>query len=797
MGTVVSLPATQTRIEKNVTYVTKPIVAERVIEVPQVQYRDHVVEDRQTIVMEKVIHVPRTEIQERVVEVPRHVTREVLVDVPQVQVIEKFVEVPTPVFQERIIPVVRPIIEEKTIHVPKPVIREKIVEIPRVYYKPVTVEKVVEVPDYRIEYKYRDVPVPQKILRHVPVEHIKHVPQVRYVEKFVKKPEIRTHYVPPAKNVQELPMQHAVPRRVPIAPPARPVAVFRADQSTFDSLMESLFACCTPRAHNEVSAPQGVSRRQLRLSSARCAPVNVDVAVMPRNQQRRRHDCCGLLCAPDVKDTQKQTLRPSYQQFTDATRILTPSRHEIRAAPAPVNLCAMERVIRPSEHPSLEQSYLVLPEVISPRWETVDASQSSRTLPEPVIQTKFGPMPFHQFEKLNNEDSLVRGLRPAVPATPTTQAGSSNGTGCSPLRTVDEVVVKTQIQEIQAAKQHAGGDTDEAVVATCPAEEGNEDSNESLRVISERMGMQTDQAQLLAEQLRLYQLAEERQMQLLELKQQQRLIRLQAQQQPATYEAQQQAFKQEQEQLREELRRIADVTAKRQMGYSAPSATTLLPEMYQAEATADDVLIQTRYGPMKFREFEKLNNDNALRCTGGVRSTTCSTVAHSPLVLTPRAQCGKPLYSALPLAAYSEGPAFPLTAAASPAAGLQGAAPKQPGPHMAARRCLHSATQRMAPAYQMAHMAMYPRLCDSGGLPGYPHVEQALYVQRNSQVFQVIPYPVYEGAPPANQPPTREDILDERYKGRISHMARLTAQNSVQAGVSVYESIRSLVHGEN
>lgn len=92
-------PRVTTHVQENVTYRTRPIVQEQVIEVPQVEYRDRIVEDRRTMVVEKVVHVPRTEVRERVVEVPRTVTREVLVDVPQIQVVEKIVEVPTPVFQ--------------------------------------------------------------------------------------------------------------------------------------------------------------------------------------------------------------------------------------------------------------------------------------------------------------------------------------------------------------------------------------------------------------------------------------------------------------------------------------------------------------------------------------------------------------------------------------------------------------------------------------------------------------------------------------------------------------------------
>ncbi|KEP66281.1 UNVERIFIED_CONTAM: alveolin domain containing intermediate filament IMC14 [Hammondia hammondi] len=445
LATVGGLPASQTLIEEKVTYTTKPIVAEQIIEVPQVEYRDHLVEERQTVFVEKVIHVPRTEIQERIVEVPRHVTREVVVDVPQVQVVEKFVEVPTPIYQEKIIPVARPVIKQKITHVPNPVIHEKFVEVPRVYYKPVTVEKIVEVPDYRIEYKYRDVPVPQKVFRFVPVDRIRHVPQIRYVDKIVKKPEIRTHSVSVFETTQERPVKIASPRRVPISNPATPVLVEREQREVAycDSLMEGLFGCFMPATPVEKQAFRGVSRRRMRLLSPRSPPINVDVAVMsgsPRHRRRRR--VLGDCCSSDVAEV-------SINASTSALAFANSGRW----ARCPISSTSIPRTASAAEERRMqlleleEQQRQVRLQVHKQQTEYEAQQQLFAREQEHLrkevlagdvmIQTRYGPMKFQEFEKLNNEDLMKspRGLQistcntvaysPSL-ATPRTQAGETD-----------------------------------------------------------------------------------------------------------------------------------------------------------------------------------------------------------------------------------------------------------------------------------------------------------------------------------------------------------------------------------
>lgn len=192
-------------------------------------------------------------------------------------------------------------------------------------YKPVPVEKIVEVPDYRIEYKYRDVPVPQKVYRHVPVDRVVHVPQVRYVEKIVKKPVIRSHSVP-VQRVAPPPLRPAPPiipvsttaqLRVPVTPPPPIVRVTSAPAPAAapqqggccDTLAEGLFGCFMPPVpvDDDFPEPRGVElegtrRHQLRLVSPRHQPINMDLVVMPRNTQRRRRNkgLCSGWCVPET-----------------------------------------------------------------------------------------------------------------------------------------------------------------------------------------------------------------------------------------------------------------------------------------------------------------------------------------------------------------------------------------------------------------------------------------------------------------------------------------------------------------
>ncbi|PFH33320.1 alveolin domain containing intermediate filament IMC14 [Besnoitia besnoiti] len=735
---LVGLPVAQTRIEEKVTYTTKPMVAEKIIEVPQVEYRDHVVEDRQTVVMEKVIHVPRPEIQERIVEVPRHITREVIVDVPQVQVVEKFVEVPTPVFQEKIVPVARPVIKQKITHVPKPVIQEKIVDVPRVYYKPVTVEKVVEVLDYRIEYKYRDVPVPQKVFRYVPVERVQHAPQVRYVEKIVKKPEIRTHCVPVVQEVPTPPVQVASPRRIPVAAPATPVLVEQLprQEGCCDAVMEGLFGCFMPPVPIDDDVPNCVSRRQLRLVSPRSPPVNMDVVVMPRNQNRRRkRGLCGDWCSTGV-----------------GARVQTPQSYYL-SSPATVE----EGSVPPAEP-------VFPPQVVhSPRSVAPAVSQMYPSPAAPMIQTNIGVMPFRQFEKLNNEYALRKGHRLLEPPTLTTQGGFSDSMDRTGSPTVDVEALGIRGFESAVRKTLGSESAESTSLGTPRAQTGSEDDAAALRRRQEELHLRLEHERLHAERLRLARLAEERRVQLLELREQQRLLRLQAERQKLAYDAQQELLKKEQHQLLEELR----------------------GQMNQMPVR--EVMVQTRYGPMKFSEFEKLNNEDAMKSPEGFLVGTQNTVSYSGFMVPPSAHAsGLCRHSSASVGYADSNVVFPSQAPFTPAFPVLPAGPML---HT------HHACLARSPVYRPAPVVLPPRVVEAGRRPVYLQRSQPVYASRTAPLVTVGPGSVV-GVRPSAYKPQNDSLLDDRYKEEVVQLARQAAQNAYQAGLNVYEGVRSLVRGE-
>ncbi|EPR62817.1 alveolin domain containing intermediate filament IMC14 [Toxoplasma gondii ME49] len=706
LATVGGLPASQTLIEEKVTYTTKPIVAEQIIEVPQVEYRDHLVEERQTVFVEKVIHVPRTEIQERIVEVPRHVTREVVVDVPQVQVVEKFVEIPTPIYQEKIIPVARPVIKQKTTHVPKPVLHEKFVEVPRVYYKPVTVEKIVEVPEYRIEYKYRDVPVPQKVFRVVPFDRIRYVPQIRYVDKIVKKPEIRTNSVPVFESTQGRSVKVASPRRVPISGPATPVLMEREQREVAycDSLMEGLFGCFMPATPVEKQACRGVSRRRMRLRSPRSPPINMDVVVMsrsPRNRRSRRvfGDCCS----------------------SDVAEVRTPRLMHL-PAPTPVAGLAVSSV----QHPSLKRPQPVPYPLPSP--PSLPTMVSPCPPPEAMIETKLGAMTFRQFEKLNNEDILGKHLRPYDIPTSNGQVDSCDTSKCSTLPRPEETTITSNHRQIHPGQLFGEGALSSSAVSPRGGTRSS-DISEVLQRQREELKLRIEHERIHAERLRLACLAEEKRMQLLELEEQQRQVRLQAHKQQTEYEAQQQLFAREQEHL-------------------------------QKEALAGDVMIQTRYGPMKFQEFEKLNNEDFMKSPRGLQISTCNTMAYSPSLATPRTQAGETDYRTHTSVAYVGGTA---------------SVPQQ------------------VPIYQEAPVILSPRVVVPNRGPVYLQEHQPMYLPRTFQCSHHGDCPV-GGLHPTVGESHDEDLLDERYTIQLQQLTKIAFRNAYQAGLNVYEGVRSLVN---
>lgn len=69
------------KVKETIIEIAKPIIQEKIIEIPEIEYRDKIVEKVEKIVQEKIKEVPRIEYQERIVEIPRVITQEKVVEV--------------------------------------------------------------------------------------------------------------------------------------------------------------------------------------------------------------------------------------------------------------------------------------------------------------------------------------------------------------------------------------------------------------------------------------------------------------------------------------------------------------------------------------------------------------------------------------------------------------------------------------------------------------------------------------------------------------------------------------------
>eukprot|EP00745_Piridium_sociabile_P022039 TRINITY_DN34107_c0_g1_i1.p1 TRINITY_DN34107_c0_g1~~TRINITY_DN34107_c0_g1_i1.p1 ORF type:complete len:462 (-),score=47.26 TRINITY_DN34107_c0_g1_i1:202-1587(-) len=126
--------------------------------------------------------------------VPKIVTKDVIVEVPQVQINEVIIEQKKIIEQEKVVEVKGP---EQIIEIVKelckPVFVEKIIEVPDIKYNYYDVERVVEIPEYQYEYVTRDVEVPVQVPRYREVEKSVEVPMVQYVEREVVNPFVNYH----------------------------------------------------------------------------------------------------------------------------------------------------------------------------------------------------------------------------------------------------------------------------------------------------------------------------------------------------------------------------------------------------------------------------------------------------------------------------------------------------------------------------------------------------------------------------------------------------------------------------
>lgn len=169
-------------LRERVTYVGQHTGEERVlgeyfveheVKVPKKVVREDVIE-RTIIVPERILVEEYLEEDaryvEKIVEVARPIIQEKIVEVPEYEYVEKIVEIPQKVLQEKLREVPKLSVQERIIEIPKIVQKDKIVEVPVYEYHDVIVEKNVEVPEVREEYVIKEVPVPQYVEKLVPEE---------------------------------------------------------------------------------------------------------------------------------------------------------------------------------------------------------------------------------------------------------------------------------------------------------------------------------------------------------------------------------------------------------------------------------------------------------------------------------------------------------------------------------------------------------------------------------------------------------------------------------------------------
>lgn len=197
--------------------------------------------------------------------------------------------------QEEVVAVPRPVVKERPVYVSKPVFVEKVVEVPRVQIREVPVEKIVEVPQVRVEYKYKDVRVPQQLFRSVSLP--KSTSQSRGVL---------------AGKAISTPMVEVRQTSAPVSEPL------------------CLLNCCTSRRGESRSSERtpmfsslstGRQRPAVRFYSQPPTPQAYVVEGIEKDADDAA--CCVLPATPRIKQKERRALTPSSQRgrFT-----LKPSR---------------------------------------------------------------------------------------------------------------------------------------------------------------------------------------------------------------------------------------------------------------------------------------------------------------------------------------------------------------------------------------------------------------------------------------------------------------------------------------
>ncbi|VWU52046.1 inner membrane complex protein 1h, putative [Hepatocystis sp. ex Piliocolobus tephrosceles] len=149
-------------VEEREIYVSKKERKQREIEVPHVKYEHTFEKIKRTLNIKKLVPSVTHMVKEMPKEVLKPVIEEKIIEVPQgIKYVEVPVEVPC-LYPPKIVPKVVTQYVERIVETIKPVVQEKIIEVPQTVVKQVPKIKTVEVPYYVPRYVEKIVEVPFK-----------------------------------------------------------------------------------------------------------------------------------------------------------------------------------------------------------------------------------------------------------------------------------------------------------------------------------------------------------------------------------------------------------------------------------------------------------------------------------------------------------------------------------------------------------------------------------------------------------------------------------------------------------
>lgn len=125
-----------------------------------------------------------TKIREKIVEVARPVVVEKIVEIPEIEFVERTIHEYTPVIKEKVVQKDVVQYQDRIVEVAKVILIDKVVEVADIQYRDVPVERIVEIPEYIEEIVIKNIPVPtyvnkpvaQYVNVEVPVDIERHLP---------------------------------------------------------------------------------------------------------------------------------------------------------------------------------------------------------------------------------------------------------------------------------------------------------------------------------------------------------------------------------------------------------------------------------------------------------------------------------------------------------------------------------------------------------------------------------------------------------------------------------------------